>query len=224
MQRPYVAICVASAGIWKPQMGQALAHLTYVSTMHCDLGVLIAEGTTAPCRNRLVLSALQAKTSHVLFVDADNTFPADGLAQLLSHNKDIVGACYMRRAEPYTMLGVWGEQIKGTPLAPAKQLPGGFLLIKTSVFGRIEPPWFHEPVFWDTRTAENVTGTQSDDCYFCEKAIAAGFKLFVDLNVTQFMGHIGEINVKCAPKQAEQQIHSRPSVILPTDGKRVLQS
>jgi hypothetical protein len=182
-------------------MGQSLAHLTFVSASHCDIGVVIAEGTTAPCRNRLVLSALNAKTSHVLFVDADNTFPADGLTRLLAHDKDIVGAGYMRRAEPYTMLGVWGEPLPDKPLAPAQQLPGGFLLIKNSVFERLQPPWFHEPVFWELRNAQNVTGTQSDDCYFCEKAIAAGFKIFVDLSITAQMGHIGEVLVRCAPTQ-----------------------
>lgn len=176
-------------------MGQALAHLSYVSSMHCDLSVIVAEGSTASCRNRLVLGAMEAEASHILFVDADNVFPPNGLVRLLQRDKDIVGATYSRRAPPYIVLGGWEQPIDG--LAKAKSMPAGFLLIKTEVFGKIEPPWFADTFDWSRRSPENVVGLVSDDVYFGHKAEAAGISSYVDLDVTAEMGHIGEIIATC---------------------------
>ena len=184
-------------------MGQCLAHLSYVSTMYCDLSVMIAEGSIVSCRNRLVLGALEAKASHLLFIDADNTFPADGLARLLKHDKDIVCASYARRKPPYAVLGEWINN--GTNLVPATKAPAGFLLIKTGVFEKINPPWFTEPIDFSMRTENNILGQTSDDIYFCDQAIKAGLQIWIDLEITTQMGHIGEIVATCYDKSKCQK-------------------
>jgi hypothetical protein len=195
MNRPFVAICVASTGSWKAQMGQCLAQLTMASIAACGLTILIAEGSIVSCRNRLALGALESGASHLLFVDSDNTFPPQGLGRLLLHDKDIVGATYARRREPFTVIGEWTNN--GTDLVPATKLPTGFLLIKTDVLKALEPPWFVEPIDWSMRTSNNVIGMTSDDIYFCSKAIVAGFQPWIDLGLTEQVGHIGEIVATC---------------------------
>jgi hypothetical protein len=195
MTRPFVTIGVASTGSWKARMGQALAHLSYVSSAHCDFSVMIAEGSIVSCRNRLALGAIEAKSSHLLFIDSDNTFPADGLARLLTHDRDIVGASYARRNPPYSVLGEWVNN--GTDLVPATKVPAGFLLIKTRVFEKIAAPWFLEPIDFSMRTEHNIIGQTSDDIYFCEQALKAGFEIWLDLSITTQMGHIGEIVATC---------------------------
>lgn len=142
-------------------------------------------------RNKIVEKALESGASHVMFIDADMVFSPTDVDKLLAHDKDIVGGLYVRRQPPHLPTAAIREGNKLCNLMdwPADKLfevyglATGFMLIKTSVFRKIDKPWF----FYGF---EDVFDTQlGDDYYFCHKAHEAGLKVWVDPTIP--LGHEG---------------------------------
>jgi len=209
VKRPYAAICVPSGTDWKPAMGAALAHLAMASLPTLDLTVLQVPGSTAGCRNQLVLAAHELKADWILWIDNDMEFPADGLTRLVAHGKDIVGAFYSRKTPPFTtvghLVGALPDFARPGPVGirQADRIGCGFLLTRMSVFERVPAPWFFESFDWSTRSPENVIGRVTEDTNFLIKAFALGLQAWVDFDLTFQMGHIGEHTVGCNRPPAE---------------------
>lgn len=129
-------------------------------------------------RDVLVRQALENNCTHLLQVDTDLMFSSDAIKKLLAHDVDIVGARYNKR--------VMGENAQPMPtvkqdikeLAEVPFVPTGFLLVKTDVFKKIEKPWFSLD-----------DGAESEDLYFCDKAIRHGYKVYCDPTIQ--VGHLG---------------------------------
>lgn len=148
-------------------------------------------------RNNLVQRSLEMGSEWVLFLDSDQLFNSDLLLRLLSHEKDIVSALYVRRAGDHSPLAFSHRDPDTKLYAPIDltELPGegllkvratgaGGLLIRSEVFRAIdsEPTWFeHGRVHGEDWNA-------AEDIIFCEKARRAGFDVYVDLGCQ--MGHI----------------------------------
>lgn len=125
-------------------------------------------------RNVIVKQAIDAGCSHLLFVDSDMMFDHDAIARLIAHDVDIVGIKANKKIFPVTSLVP--EDIK--ELSEVPFVGTGFMLINLEVFKKIEAPYFHLNEESD-----------SDDLYFCKKAIKAGFKVHCDPTIR--IGHIG---------------------------------
>lgn len=125
-------------------------------------------------RDVIVRQALEEGCSHLLFVDSDVMFPHDAINKLIAHDVDIVGARYNKRILPIesTVKGEFKE------LTEVPFVPTGFLLINMEVFKKIGKPYFS---FED--------GAESEDVYFCDKAIKNGFKVYCDPTIE--IGHLG---------------------------------
>lgn len=143
-------------------------------------------------RNSLVKRALEHGATHLLWFDADMTFPKDALVRLLDHDKDIVGVNYSTRRHPAmpTVEAPDGGLMYITPgatgLAEVSRMGFGLVLTKASVFDKIEKPYFalaYRPKM------DDFTG---EDVYFCRKAREAGITPFIDLGLSQQVGHLGE--------------------------------
>lgn len=193
---PLVAICVPSTGTWKAKMGHDLCLMCCLSLAHANLILCNQESSSiGDSRNRMVLDSRRHKVDYLMFVDTDMVFPEDGLARLIAHDKDIVGATYNRRVPPYDTLGEWEPFTLANDkigLARAKKMPTGFLLVKASVFERLKPPWFFEAFGWDNRSDANPTGHASDDYVFMLRAHEAGIEAYIDFDLSFEIGHIGE--------------------------------
>jgi len=140
-------------------------------------------------RNHIVQAAIDAQCDYLFFLDSDMSFPADALDRLLAHKKDICGCVYMRRLPPHDMIG---KPLEHNPtkeyagLVPMAALPTGVMLIRMDVFKKIPLPWFKLKFIEETNT------TIGEDILFCEQAIAAGFEVWGDIELSHEIGHVGQ--------------------------------
>jgi len=124
-------------------------------------------------RNETAKKALELECDYLYFYDDDCIVPDQGLAQLMSHDKDIVAGLTLIRGAPFQPMvfnyvrddedgnGVLDnsmEVLKAKELFPCNAVGFSCVLIKTDLFKKMEPPFF-------------ITGTQStEDIYFCIRA------------------------------------------------------
>ena len=64
------------------------------------------------------------------------------------------------------------------------------MLTRMSVFDRLAKPWFQMPVF-----GEEVGG---EDYFFCDAARAAGYKIWMDTDLSLMLAHWGEVGYRWA--------------------------
>lgn len=181
--RPQTVTSLVEARDKLLQMGYAVAYS-------------IQEGGYKPHNmNRLAKMAQEEGFTHLMSIDNDMVFPPSGIIRLLDADKDIVGANYNQRTT-----GLSGDQ----PIATVKfadnngklishEIPKhlfkchtlglGFVLIKTSVFDKLDKPYF--------RDAEDAKGEHhTEDVEFFIKCQEAGFDVWC--NPTIQVGHIGK--------------------------------
>jgi len=139
-------------------------------------------------RHRLVVVALDAGVSHILWVDSDMEFPKDGLARLAVHDLDIVGCNYPRRNAPHYSSASDPDYKAFDPgltgLSKAGIIGFGFLLTKIGVFQRQDYPM---PLF----AHHDERGYVTEDVPFARKVIAAGYDLWVDHDLSREVRHVG---------------------------------
>lgn len=143
-------------------------------------------------REKIVFEAKKAEADYLLFIDADMDFDQFALQKLLDLNKDVVGANYNQRQLPLIstvkFLGDDGKYKnvdgKDFPTVPFKcgAVATGFMLIKMSVFDKIEKPWF----FFDEVDGDLI----GEDVFFCRQCIKAGIEIWCDPTIS--IAHIGD--------------------------------
>jgi GT2 family glycosyltransferase len=150
-------------------------------------------------RNNVVKAALEEGTEWVLFLDDDQTFPPDILMRLLEHDRPIVGGLYVQRGAPfypiaytsiledgsYLPLNLVNHPTEG--LVKVVGLGTGGMLIRAEVFHALSDAGYDGE--WFTHTTE-----KSEDLMFCDRAIEAGFEVFVDVSAR--MGHTAPASVQ----------------------------
>jgi len=142
-------------------------------------------------REKLADMAVTIKADYMLWLDSDMVFPSTTAMRLLNHNKDIVAANYMKRSVPlttvaYKSLNDWDSWL---PLESQEELESvdavgmGCMLMKTSVLSTIEKPWFEFE--W------NNGSWHGEDFYFQKKLRDAGHKIFIEMNLSRQIRHLG---------------------------------
>lgn len=123
--------------------------------------------------------------THILWLDADMTFPRDAAIRLLAHDKEIVAANYVSRTgrpRPTAMAGgLWVFSRDATGLEQVDHVGMGVFLMKTSVAQNLP-----HPRFWYS------TDTETEDVYFCRLLKAAGHDIWVDHDLSKEVGHVGQ--------------------------------
>jgi GT2 family glycosyltransferase len=160
------------------------------------LNIMIG-GYVARNRNELVETAKKNGSTHLMFIDNDQTFQPSAIQRLIDHDKDIVGANYNARGVPGKPIVSTVKLIDPetdphkdetyTTEFPAQMfkcfgLGTGFMLINMSVFDKLEKPYFV--------AYEDPDGTHhTEDIEFCKKAGLAGFDVWCSPTIK--VGHIG---------------------------------
>lgn len=139
--------------------------------------------------------------THLLFLDADMTWPSDVLERLLRHHdKGIVSGLYFLKGGDWAPVSLRDgflpegstctqyhrdrEYLEtGTDLRPEQAVGMGCTLIPMAVFDAIGPrPWF------DYANDDLGWPMVSEDVTFCQKAALAGFGIWMDPTIK--CGHV----------------------------------
>jgi hypothetical protein len=151
-------------------------------------------------RNEAVKVALASGASHLLFLDADMTWPSDVLERMLAHHdKGIVSGLYFLKAWPHWPVAfgeravnlthgevdyVYDETLVLDSDLRREWLVGmGCTLIPMALCEAMPEPWF------EYRQNRHGVWTITEDVAFCEKASAYGCPIWLDPRVK--CGHIG---------------------------------
>ena len=165
---------MATGGLMEARTGFSLA--TAMMRIQVPMQMFLGIGCYIHLnRETCVLQAMESECSHILFVDSDVQFNFDAIARLLAHGVDIVGARYNKKVIPIE--STVKQDIK--ELAEVPFVPTGFILINCEVFKKLKRPYF----FFEDKA------DSSEDLYFCNKAIEAGFKVYCDPTIQ--IAHLG---------------------------------
>ena len=140
-------------------------------------GCKVRIDTTTPLqtsRENLVGAALNGEFSHIFFIDADVIVPYNAFEILARKKKDIINGVYFQSCEPYNVVAKKDGKlldVQANQLYEVDYCGLGCSLIKTSVFEKVQRPYFK---------FENDEG---EDVYFFRKCRDAGFKVFLDSSV-----------------------------------------
>ncbi len=138
--------------------------------------------------NRNKLAARSLDFSHLLFIDSDMVIEPDTLMRMHARNVDILGLAANRRklplesvVKPLDTADI--HQPLPTDLFKAESCGTGVMLIRTSVFKKMEAPWFE---FSYDGNGKRI----GEDVGFCLKARKAGYSIWVDPTIP--VKHLGE--------------------------------
>ena len=156
-------------------------------------------------RNALVNEFLKTDADELLFIDADVIVEPDDVLRLLaqSEGRDILAGMYPRRASDKNFfLDLYRDDTDSLvfdgPLLRVKRVGTGFMLIKRHVIESL----VNDHPEWDVEN-RNGNGTVSavfdfaikngkyvgEDYLFCDRATEAGFKCWVDVELS--LPHVG---------------------------------
>lgn len=167
--------------------------------------LIVEQEASHTARNLLTRKALDSPATHLLWIDADMSFPRDALLRLLAHRLPLVGGLYFNRRAPFhpqllrkqpaeramddvpmAYIYDWRREVSrdgAGSLLRVDATGAGFLLVERRVFTDISA----DDGWWAP------LGTGSDDIWFLRRATAAGYEIFVDTALE--LGHLGEIAV-----------------------------
>lgn len=143
-------------------------------------------------RNDVIRAAQENNCSHVLFIDDDIAAQEDSLMKLLAHDLDVVSGLYLVGSYPHqpVIFDVADEETGAClfcymtdnipDLMPIVCAGFGFLLIKTSVFDKLERPY--------VRLGELDPENWCDDVGLFNRLRKAGVQSFCDTTVC--VGHM----------------------------------
>lgn len=194
---------VPSGGTWDARFGVDLVNLVSAFTSkrvadYSSQSVRVANVRSSILPNNrlnLVKAALAGGMSHLLFIDSDQTFPADLPHRLAKHHKMIVAAnCVTKQIPASPTARAKVDDPRGRPVYTDPESTGleqiwrigtGVMLINLRVFEKIGLGVWHMKYLPQEETY------QGEDWTFCEACEAADIPLYIDHDVSKLVGHVG---------------------------------
>ena len=198
-----VGICIPSRGDMDVGTGFDLAIMSAYDARFREGGELaiysVAGTLIFDQREKLVQHALDGGCDYILFIDSDMRFPKNTIDRLLKHDKPIVGVNATTRTVPVKPTAkqlevdvekkenYWYPVIsKGkTGIEQITAIGCGVMLVKAEVFKNTPKPWF-----WFYQIPGGKT--LGEDVHFCVAAADAGYETWVDHDLSQEIGHVGQ--------------------------------
>lgn len=143
-------------------------------------------------RENLAKAAVETNAEYSLWLDSDMMFPSTTALRLMAHGKPVVAANYMKRSVPlttvaYTKIGDWDSWLPLESQDGLERVEGigmGVFMMETQAFLDIPKPLF------SFNYDEN--GWHGEDFYFQQKLRDLGHSIFVDMNLSRQIRHIGQ--------------------------------
>jgi hypothetical protein len=193
--KPFVshAVSLANAQLALHNAGWAVELAVEANNCHVD-----------DTRNSLVREFLLTDCSEFVFIDADVSWRDEDLVKLMSYDRDIVAGIYPKKTDNtefpvYLTKGeLWAE---ADGLLEVERAPTGFLRIRRHVLEKLSAQATqytsngHKacdgtyPLLFERTNGFEDRRRWSGDYSFCNKAKAAGFRVFVDPEMV--FGHAG---------------------------------
>lgn len=207
MTEPKIAVCVPTG------------EMVHTRFMNCLIGMLMHsmqvpfEGVQRPSgvafitltssllpssRRRLVLQAIDAGATHVLFVDSDQLFPPNLAHELykgmLENDCEVIACNVPTKLVPSSPTArAKSDDDRGRPYfshnkpryEPIWRIGTGIMLIDVRVFAAMPQPWF--PVSYSTEREEDI----GEDWGFCQRLEKLNFSIIIDNELSLEIGHIG---------------------------------
>lgn len=205
-----VAICSNERSVYRQTVSSLLTlawgqRVTDAAAKHGFADVQVAWVSrfvsVADLRNEAIRVALSQGCSHVLFLDADMTWPPDVLSRMLGHHgSGIVSGLYFLKQWPHHPVALKASTVnpktlqvdyhyeqtghRGTQLVPVELVGMGCTLVPLSICAAMPEPWF---AYQQDR---NGDWTVTEDVAFCQKAKALGVPILLDPTVK--CGHVSQ--------------------------------
>ena len=193
-----VAIGIPAHDNWKAPFGYDVAGLILQFRTRPELQSVgvelhsVISSVLPKSRSGLVGRAFKTEATHILWLDTDMRFPVDTLIRLLARKKPIVGANVRARGYPHTFTAIRGLEKQDRRRVKTLTLSTGIeavdymglavTLIETRVFKAVSKPWF-------SFAYENGDYI-GEDCFFLRKARGAGFRPYIDHDLSKEVAHI----------------------------------
>jgi hypothetical protein len=217
--RTRVTIAVPTAGYVHAHFALALSIMVKFSSL--EIMIAVGRGSNI-CQNRnvLVQMARQHDSKFLMFIDDDMSFPhftVDRMVRIAEERGlDVLGCNYLFKAPPHKQMVMPKDEkeqlIQG--IDEVDLLPTGMMLIRMSVFDRIDPPWFlYEPAM---DSDMHTVGTE--DYFFCRSARAKGIKIHMDSDLSFGLVHwAGPFGVKWERGDPHYSYLTEPLSYLPEE-------
>lgn len=207
-----VAVCIPALDMVHTEFMRCLVEMMIESTMWAQrsgiegMSTHIFQSSMLPqSRNVLAQSSIEIGATHTLWIDSDMTFPRDMLLRMAKHSEPIVGINAIQRKAPFNCSAqANGEQVvttsESTGLLKVSRTGFGVMWVATEVFQKLEKPWFHYEWLSD------MEAFRGEDYFFCERAVAAGYPVHIDQDLSREVGHFGTFSYSPVLKhQAQKQ-------------------
>lgn len=169
--------------------------------------LVMCEGSAIHGQRNRICRQRTPQDEWVFFMDDDMVLEPDTLVRLLAHNVPIVGGLYLTRHPPYISAAGWknpdgtarllsADDMHSGRLVEVDWVGTGCLLIRREVFEALEYPWFE--------AGRIHPDEMSEDVWFCLKAKAKGFPVFVDTSVRP--GHRIDAYVRWGDRGVELRV------------------
>jgi hypothetical protein len=155
------------------------------------------------CGRELVLeAAMKRGMTDLLWLDTDMTFPRTAALKLAAHNVPVVGCNYRARRQgsgQFTAHRENGERVETTEASTGLEAVGtlgfGCLLLRLDVVPRLHRPWFRHGL-------NEHGGDVGEDFVFCRALREAGFRIYLDHDLSKDIGHVGTYTYRTIEEQS----------------------
>lgn len=193
-----LAICVVSNRDPPPDFGSCLAHMVaYLHGKPCfdqiDLKLSKNCSLLPVARQGMIDECIAEKHSHMLMLDDDMVYPPDLVNRLSAHGKRCIGVNSLRKNPDslgYTAKGLDGEWVESkgkTGIQEVAAVGLAMFLLDLDVMRKIPKPHF------EIRWNEEKQIYAGEDMYFCRKLIGSGEKIYIDHELANMCGHVGQL-------------------------------
>lgn len=198
-----IFVCVPNLGSLRVELVRLILrwqnHPRYTVIFYFPTGMLPLDSARNHCVNEFIKIS-NHPDDRLWFIDDDIIPPKNALDLLMTHDRDIVGLlCFMMKADdagqlvplPIAMRYNANKQYNvffdGKGLTEVDALGGGCIMIKRAVYESIGGRAYEFRYYPDGTL--NLVG----DYDFCQKAQAAGFKIYVDFD--NLCGHVKPVDL-----------------------------